>query len=153
MINYITLNLLYKFLEFYENLYGKVSNIIVKNTRLNLQGIEDVIKESDKTVDKITYLDLDDFYKKNEIAFNNKELSEDVNFVKLIGFSYIKDNVIHNVNVSDNVIKRNDFDIINIDDYLEVYKIIEERFFMKSKTNILNIVNKSLKDLKYSEIS
>lgn len=90
MINYITLNLLYKFLEFYENLYGKVSNIIVKNTRLNLQGIGDVIKESDKTVDKITYLDLDDFYKKNEIAFNNKELSEDINFVKLIGFSYIK---------------------------------------------------------------
>lgn len=153
MINYITLNLLYKFLEFYENLYGKVSNIIVKNTRLNLQGIGDVIKESDKTVDKITYLDLDDFYKKNEIAFNNKELSEDINFVKLIGFSYIKDNVIHNVNVSDDVIKRNDFDIINIDDYLEVYKIVEEQFFIKNKTNILNIVNKSLKDLKYSEIS
>lgn len=153
MINYITLNLLYKFLEFYENLYGKVSNIIVKNTRLNLQGIGDVIKESDKTVDKITYLDLDDFYKKNEIAFNNKELSEDINFVKLIGFSYIKDNVIHNVNISDDVIKRNDFDIINIDNYLEVYKIIEEQFFIKNKTNILNIVNKSLKDLKYSEIS
>lgn len=153
MINYITLNLLYKFLEFYENLYGKVSNIIVKNTRLNLQGIGDVIKESDKTVDKITYLDLDDFYKKNEIAFNNKELSEDINFVKLIGFSYIKDNVIHNVNISDDVIKRNDFDIINIDDYLEVYKIVEEQFFIKNKTNILNIVNKSLKDLKYSEIS
>lgn len=148
----VTGTLIYKFLSFYDNLQGNVSNIIVK-----FDSFDSAINgESIETTSNSTYSDLKDFYDRMNLAnakFTNPEYySYDYmyRFVKLISFDYTKDGVLHKIYVDDNNIK-NDFDLINLNDYLKLYNkyidsIMIEYFDVEESAYI---VNNMLVDLKY----
>lgn len=149
----VTGTLIYKFLSFYDNLQGNVSNIIVRFDTIDWKKNG----ESIETTSNLTYSDLKDFYDKMNLAgaryTNLYEFDYDrfsLIFVKLISFDYTKNGVLHKIYIDDNNIK-NDFDLINLNDYLKLHNkyidsILVDGFDVEESAYI---VNNMLVDLKY----
>lgn len=149
----VTGTLIYKFLSFYDNLQGNVSNIIVRFDTIDWKKNG----ESIETTSNLTYSDLKDFYDKMNLVgaryTNLYEFDYDrfsLIFVKLISFDYTKDGVLHKIYLNDDNIK-NDFDLINLNDYLKLHNkyidsILFDGFDVEESAYI---VNDMLVDLKY----